>query len=55
MKWHENNTSNKVWPLYMDKQRRMIASSESSAPPDDEYGFQAASYERISKQEHKFV
>jgi hypothetical protein len=35
----------------------MIASSESSPPPvDDDYSrFQPASYERISKQEHKFV
>jgi hypothetical protein len=38
----ENNTSNEVWLLYMEKQRRMIASSESSAPHDEEYGFQAA-------------
>jgi hypothetical protein len=33
----------------------MIASSESSAPLDEEYGFQAADYEAISKQEHKSV
>jgi hypothetical protein len=31
----------------MEKQRRMIASSESSAPHDDEYGFQAAGYENF--------
>lgn len=39
----------------MEKQRRMIASSESSASHDEEYGFQDADWERISKQEHKFV
>jgi hypothetical protein len=39
----------------MEKQRRKIASSESLAPHDYEYGFQALGYERISKQEHKFV
>jgi hypothetical protein len=27
----ENNTSNEVWLLYMKKQKRMVASSESSA------------------------
>jgi hypothetical protein len=38
----ENNRSNEVWLLYVKKQKRMIASSESSAPHDEKYGFQAA-------------